>query len=79
MRVGESLFVCVELTPGVLGRPEEVGGLLPARLLVGRHEDRTAATRDDLNGMVTGADAVNERWQHPACFIDAADPRPSPG
>ena len=59
-RVRESPFVCVEQTTGILGRPEEVGGLLPARVLVGQHEDSTAATRDDLNGMVTGADAVNE-------------------
>ena len=71
-RVPESLFVRVEQTPGVLGGPEEVGGLLPARVLVGRHEDRSAVTRDDLDSMVTGSDAVDERWQRPARFIGAA-------
>ena len=62
-RVRESLFVCVEQTPGVFGRAEEVGGLLPARVLVGRHENRSAVVRDDLNGMVTGGDAVDERYE----------------
>ena len=49
-----------------------MGGLLPARVLVGRHEDRTAATRDDLDSMVTGSDAVDERRERPACFVGAA-------
>lgn len=71
MRVSESLFVCVEQTPGVFGRAEEVGGLLPARVLVSRHENRSAAARDDLNGMVTGGDAVDERRQRPARFVRA--------
>ena len=49
-----------------------MGGLLPARVLVGRHEDRTAATRDDRNGTMTGGDTVDERRQRPARFIGAA-------
>lgn len=77
-RVRESLFVCVEQTPGVFGRAEEVGGLLPARVLVGRHEDRSAVTRDDLDSMVTGGDAVDERWQRPARFVGADGRRRSP-
>mgnify|MGYP001004001066 FL=1 len=49
-----------------------MGGLLPARVLVGRHEDRSAVTRDDLDSMVTGSDAVDERQERPACFVGAA-------
>lgn len=78
-RVRESPFVCVEQTASVLGRPEEVGGLLPARVLVGRHENRSAVARDDLDGMVTGGDAVDERRQRPACFVGADGHRHSTG
>lgn len=78
-RVRESPFVCVEQTTGVLGRPEEVGGLLPARVLVSRHKNRSTVARDDLNGMVTGGDAVNERRQRPACLIGTDGRRRSPG
>lgn len=49
-----------------------MGGLLPARVLVGQYEDRTAVTRDDLDSMVTGRDAVAERQQRPARFVRAA-------
>ena len=49
-----------------------MGGLLPTRVLVGRHEDRTAVVRDDLDSMVTGRDAVAERRQRPARFVGAA-------
>ena len=49
-----------------------MGGLLPSCVLVGRHEDHSAIARDDLNGMVTGGDAVDERRQRPARFVRAA-------
>ena len=49
-----------------------VGGLPPARVLVSRHEDRTAVARDDLDSMMTGSDAVDERRQRPARFVRAA-------
>ena len=71
-RVRESPFVCVEQTPGVLGRPEEVGGLLPARVLVGRYENRSTVARDDLDGMVAGHDEADESRQRPARFVRAA-------
>ena len=71
-RVRESLLVCVEDTPGVLGRAEGVGGLPSARVLVSRHEDRTAVARDDLDSMMTGGDAVDESRQRPARFVRAA-------
>ena len=48
-----------------------MGGLLPARVLVGQYEDRSAVTRDDLGSMVTGSDAVDERRQRPARFVGA--------
>lgn len=78
-RVRESLLVCVEDTPGVLGRAEGVGGLPSARVLVSRHEDRTAVARDDLDSMMTGGDAVDERRQRPARFVRADGHRHSPG
>ena len=51
---------------------------MPARVLVGRHEDRTAATRDDRNGTMTGGDTVDERRQRPARFVGADGRRRSP-
>ena len=51
---------------------EQVSSLLPSGILVGRHKNRSTVARDDLNGMVTGGDAVNERQQRPARFVGAA-------
>ena len=49
-----------------------MGDLLPARVLVGRYENRSTVARDDLDGMVAGHDEADESRQRPARFVRAA-------
>ena len=67
-----SLAIRIKKASRVLRRSEQVGGLLPSGILVGRYENRSAVVRDDLNGMVTGRDEADERRQRPARFVGAA-------
>ena len=53
----------IKKASSVLRRSEQVSSLLPSCVLVSRHENSTALTRDNLNSIMIGVDSLDERVQ----------------